>query len=100
MGERRWVYRVLVGKPEEKRPLGRPRRRWEDNIRMDAHRDQPNNEPKLYTSFFSFTMAPTCFGKTMSSSGSDYVLPKHVGTTVKENKEVYNFGSFSWLVSA
>jgi hypothetical protein len=35
MGERRGVYRVLVGKPEEKRPLGRPRRRWEDNIKMD-----------------------------------------------------------------
>ena len=33
MGERRGVYRVLVGKPETKRPLGRPRRRWEDNIR-------------------------------------------------------------------
>jgi len=32
MGERRGVYWVLVGKPEEKRPLGRPRRRWEDNI--------------------------------------------------------------------
>ena len=29
------VYRVLVGKPEPKRPLGRPRRRWEDNIKMD-----------------------------------------------------------------
>jgi hypothetical protein len=29
------VYRVLVGKPEGKRPLGRPRRRWEDNIKMD-----------------------------------------------------------------
>jgi len=29
------AYRVLVGKPEEKRPLGRPRRRWVDNIRMD-----------------------------------------------------------------
>jgi hypothetical protein len=29
------VYRVLVGKPEKKRPLGRPRRRWEDNIKMD-----------------------------------------------------------------
>ena len=29
------VYRLLVGKPEGKRPLGRPRRRWEDNIRMD-----------------------------------------------------------------
>ena len=35
MGERRGVYRVLVGKPAGKRPLGRPRRRWEDNIRMD-----------------------------------------------------------------
>jgi len=34
-GERRCVYRVLVGKPEGKRPLGRPRRRWEDNIKMD-----------------------------------------------------------------
>ena len=35
MGERRGVYRVLVGKPEGKRALGRPRRRWEDNIKMD-----------------------------------------------------------------
>ena len=35
MGEGRGVYRVLVGKPEGKRPLGRPRRRWKDNIRMD-----------------------------------------------------------------
>jgi hypothetical protein len=35
MGEDRGVYRVLVGKPEGKRPLGRPRRRWEDNIKMD-----------------------------------------------------------------
>jgi hypothetical protein len=35
MGERRGVYRVLVGKPEGRRPLGRPRRRWEDNIKMD-----------------------------------------------------------------
>ena len=35
MGEGRGVYGVLVGKPEGKRPLGRPRRRWEDNIRMD-----------------------------------------------------------------
>jgi len=34
MGEGRVVYRVLVGKPEGKRPLGRPRRRWEDNIKM------------------------------------------------------------------
>jgi hypothetical protein len=35
MGQRRGVYRVLVGKPEGKRPAGRPRRRWEDNIKMD-----------------------------------------------------------------
>ena len=35
VGEKRGVYRVLVGKPEGKRPLGRPRRRWVDNIRMD-----------------------------------------------------------------
>jgi hypothetical protein len=35
MGEKRNVYRLLVGKPEGKRPLGRPRRRWIDNIKMD-----------------------------------------------------------------
>jgi hypothetical protein len=35
MGRERGVYRVLVGKPEGKRPLGRPRRRWENNIKMD-----------------------------------------------------------------
>ena len=35
MGERRGEYRVLVGKPEGKRPLGRPSHRWEDNIKMD-----------------------------------------------------------------
>jgi len=37
MGERRDVYRVLIGKPEGKRPLGRPRRRWENNIKMDLY---------------------------------------------------------------
>ena len=35
MGEDRGVHRVLMGKPEGKRPLGRPRRRWEDNIKME-----------------------------------------------------------------
>jgi hypothetical protein len=35
MGETRNAYRILVGKPEGKRPLGRPRRRWVDNLRMD-----------------------------------------------------------------
>jgi hypothetical protein len=37
MGERRGAYRVLVGKPEGRRPLGRPRHGWEDNIKMDFH---------------------------------------------------------------
>jgi hypothetical protein len=35
MGEKRNAYRILVGKPEGKKPLGRPRRRWVDNIKMD-----------------------------------------------------------------
>jgi len=35
MGERRCLYRILVGKPEGKIPLGRPRYRWEDNVKMD-----------------------------------------------------------------
>jgi len=38
MGESRGVCRILVGKPEEKRPLGRPKRRWEDNINMDLQK--------------------------------------------------------------
>ena len=37
-GVRRGVYGVLVGKPEGKRPLGRPKRRWEDNIKMDLQK--------------------------------------------------------------
>ena len=36
MGERRGVYRVLVGKPKGKKPLGRPRHRWKDNIKVDV----------------------------------------------------------------
>jgi len=35
MGERKGVYKVVVGKPEGQRPLGRPRHRWEDNIKID-----------------------------------------------------------------
>ena len=36
MDERRGVYRLLLGKPDGKRPLGKPRRKWEDNIKMDV----------------------------------------------------------------
>jgi len=39
IGVRKAVYRVLVGKPEGRRPLGRPRYRWEDNIKMDLRWD-------------------------------------------------------------
>ena len=39
VGEKRDVYSVSVGKPEGKRPLGRPRRRWEDNIKMDLQEE-------------------------------------------------------------
>jgi hypothetical protein len=35
MGEGRGVHRILVGRPEERKPLGKPRRRWEDNIKID-----------------------------------------------------------------
>ena len=50
IGEWRGVYRVLVGKPEGKRPLGRPSHRWEDNIKMDATaRLACTNIPMRYT---------------------------------------------------
>jgi hypothetical protein len=40
MGAKRNTYRILVGKSEERRPMGRPRRRWVDNIKMDLKRDR------------------------------------------------------------
>jgi hypothetical protein len=47
MGEVRSVYRVLVGKPEGKSPLRRPRRRWEDNIRMDLQEVGCGSEDRI-----------------------------------------------------
>ena len=52
MEEGRGVHKVLVGKPEGKRPLGRPRRRWEDNIKMDLEEVGTPNFP-----WFSFAPA-------------------------------------------
>jgi len=48
-GERRGIYRVLVGKPEGKRPLGRPRCRWDDNIKMHLQ-EARSSWPRIGTS--------------------------------------------------
>jgi hypothetical protein len=53
MGEKRNVYRLLVGKPEGKRPLGRPRRRWIDNIKMDLSEDTQKCLAGVHSSFVS-----------------------------------------------
>jgi hypothetical protein len=47
MGKKRNAYRILVGKPEGKRPLGRPRRRWEDNIRIGLREIGWGGRPQL-----------------------------------------------------
>jgi hypothetical protein len=48
MGEGRKVYKVFVGKPEEKRPLGRPRRRWEDGIKTDLQEAGSNGVERIH----------------------------------------------------
>ena len=55
MGERRGVYRVLVGKPEGMRPLGRPRHRWEDNIKMDLQ--EVGTQQSLYIAATRFGLS-------------------------------------------
>jgi hypothetical protein len=54
MGARRGVYRDLVGKPEGKRSLGRPKRRWEDNIEMDLITDPKFLPQRGFFRFRSF----------------------------------------------
>jgi len=49
MGNMRKSYRILVGKPKGTRPLGRPRRRWEDNIRMDLAQDRDQRRALVST---------------------------------------------------
>jgi hypothetical protein len=44
MGEKRNAYRILVGKPERERPIGRPRRRWVDNIKIDFREIERNGK--------------------------------------------------------
>ena len=62
MGEERGVYRFLVGKPELKRPLRRPRRRWVDNIKMGV--DKKNQlDVTFCILYFSSNSCSTCFGQ-------------------------------------
>jgi hypothetical protein len=71
MGEGRGVYRVQVGKPEGKRPLGRPRLRCEDNIMMELQ--EVGVGCGDWRDILAI-LAPTCFGPCGPSSGS-YVDP-------------------------
>ena len=67
-GEKRGVFKVLVGKPEGKRPLGRTRRRWKDNIKMDLQEVGWGHGMDLYGSGQG-QMASTCeFGNNISRS--------------------------------
>jgi hypothetical protein len=50
MGAMRNAYKILIGKPEGRRPLGRPTHRWKDNIRMNVEKDAE----KLWTEFISY----------------------------------------------
>jgi hypothetical protein len=59
MGEKRNACRILVGKPEGKRPLGRPRRRWVDNIKMDLREIELDGIKYMRKSaFYSFSQPP------------------------------------------
>jgi hypothetical protein len=64
MGERRGVYRVLVGKPEGKRPLGGPRLRWEDNIKKDLQEVAGGRGDWMELARCRICCLPGCFPKT------------------------------------
>jgi len=81
VGKRRGIYRDLVGKPEGKRPLGRPRRRWEDNIKMDLNPLTPVDE-------YSCRTAPLT-----SKYCSLYIYSTNVGT------EYFKHGTYSPYLS-
>jgi hypothetical protein len=71
MGEERNVYRVLMGKPEGKRPLGRPRRRWEDGIRMDLGRIGPGSVNWIQLAQERDPVVGSCeYGDELSGSGA------------------------------
>jgi hypothetical protein len=80
-GEMRSAYKIVVGKPEEKRKLRRPRRRWEDNIRMDIgeigwdgmeqiHLSQDRNQWRALLNTVIYLRVPKFVGKFVSSGAS------------------------------
>ncbi|KAJ4442562.1 hypothetical protein ANN_04149 [Periplaneta americana] len=102
MGESRNAYRVLVGKPEGKRPLGRPRRRWEDNIKMDLREvgTCDRRGPFKHPSGANPLPTSVCFVPSTSSGLTPEAFGSREGTAVnaampfskpqnKENGESY-----------
>jgi hypothetical protein len=71
MGEDRGVHRVLVGKPEGKRPLGRPRRKWEDNIKMDLKLKYQHSHVKVKPALQPRHSQCVC---SMSATGSSFYI--------------------------
>jgi hypothetical protein len=90
MGEERKVYRVLMGKPEGKRPLGRPRRRWKDGIRMDLRETglggvdliRLSQDRERWRAVVSAVMKPRVLAPRSVSSASFVIRPVVCGCKV------------------
>ncbi|KAJ4441359.1 hypothetical protein ANN_11214 [Periplaneta americana] len=101
MGQSRNAYRVLVGRPEGKRPSGRPRRRWEDNIKMDLrevgyddrewiHFAQDRDQWRAYVRT-AMNLRLSCFGSVRIDTQLDQQLKSDVARhneMVKKNREI------------
>ncbi|KAJ4432312.1 hypothetical protein ANN_20931 [Periplaneta americana] len=91
MGEFRNAYRVLVGRPERKRPLGRPRRRWEDNIKMylSRHEEAPDGIDSMPTSMSLSTIGTSVWTSmvTMLKKIKEEVIINEKKEKMEKNKE-------------